>query len=877
MSPSHAGAPLLIERTTHVDSAVADPPQRSAGSAATAQGALIAVRLGVVAAGVSACIAGLAATLPPATTAVAASGPTPVTIEGGPTSSSDPTPVELSADLYVPDVTPAPAVVLAHGFGGSKGSVAEQANDLAAAGFVVVAYTARGFGDSTGTISMNSPEFEVADASRVIDHLAGLSIVETEAPGDPVVGVAGGSYGGALALMAAGLDERVDAVAADITWNDLESSLFAQSELGTDTPGVFKRLWTAIFFSAGLDSPPGRADICGRFSQEWCDAYTAVATNAPLTDEVRALMRRSSPASITDRIAVPTLLGGGQADSLFPLQQVDATAAQIRAANPDTPVKVVWHAQGHDGGVDESDRLETMTRAWFRAHLDGGPPVSLDFEVSRVTGSALDDRQSGTVEILTSPRYPGLAGESERAIPIAGPPQRILAPAGGLPAAVSSLPGIGALGGLLALVGEQVAPNQSAVFVSEPLGEPTRIIGASRVSIEVSSDAPRRASLFVGLRIETRAGAFVLPNGLVAPVNVDVGPTARRVDVELPAIVADVAAGDRLVVTVSTTDQAFRTPEEPAVYAVALAGSSVVIPQLEMTARAEGFPLWAWPLMTLGICVAMAIALRLGRPRADGVAQRPDLVGSPLVIEGLVKQYGEGVRAVAGVDITVSQGVVLGLLGPNGAGKTTTMRMAMGLIRPTEGSVFIFGERVTPGAPVLSRVGAFVEGPGFLPHLSGRENLELYWRASGRSGAMHLDEVLEIAGLGAAVDRKVRTYSQGMKQRLGIAQAMLGLPDILLLDEPTNGLDPPQIREMRQILREYATNGRTVILSSHLLSEVEQTCTDVVVMHRGTVVAAGTVGELLAGRSGDHLEDVFMDLVGSDHLVNAGPLAEGDR
>jgi ABC-2 type transport system ATP-binding protein len=369
----------------------------------------------------------------------------------------------------------------------------------------------------------------------------------------------------------------------------------------------------------------------------------------------------------------------------------------------------------------------------------------------------------------------------------------------------------------------------------------------------------------------------VLPNGLVAPVNLDVGPTPRRVDVELPAIVADVAAGDRLIVTVGTTDQAFRTPDEPAVYTVALAGSSVVIPQLEMTTRTEGFPLWAWPLMTLGVGVAMAVALRLLRPRAGGASLRPDLADSPLVIEGLVKQYGEGVRAVAGVDITVSRGVVLGLLGPNGAGKTTTMRMAMGLIRPTEGSVFVFGERVTPGAPALSRVGAFVEGPGFLPHLSGRENLELYWRASGRSGAMHLDEVLEIAGLGPAVDRKARTYSQGMKQRLGIAQAMLGLPDILLLDEPTNGLDPPQIREMRQILREYATDGRTVILSSHLLSEVEQTCTDVVVMHRGTVVAAGTVGELLAGRSGDHLEDVFMDLVGSDHLVNAGPLAEGDR
>jgi ABC-2 type transport system ATP-binding protein len=281
--------------------------------------------------------------------------------------------------------------------------------------------------------------------------------------------------------------------------------------------------------------------------------------------------------------------------------------------------------------------------------------------------------------------------------------------------------------------------------------------------------------------------------------------------------------------------------------------------------------------MALGVGIVVAIALRLLRPRVKGATVRSDVADSPLVVEGLVKQYGDGVRAVAGVDITVPRGVVLGLLGPNGAGKTTTLRMAMGLIRPTQGSVFVFGERVTPGAAALSRIGAFVEGPGFLPHLSGRENLDLYWRASGRSGEMHLEDVLEIAGLGSSIDRKVRTYSQGMKQRLGIAQAMLGLPDLLVLDEPTNGLDPPQIREMREVLRGYATDGRTVILSSHLLSEVEQTCTDVVVMHRGTVVAAGTVEQLLAGRSGEHLEDVFMDLVGSDHLVNAGPLAEEDR
>jgi ABC-2 type transport system ATP-binding protein len=796
-----------------------------------------------------------------------------VTIPGGPTSGSDPTPVELSADIYLPDVTPAPAVILAHGFGGSKESVTDQALDLAGAGFVVAAYTARGFGDSTGTISMNAPQFEIADASRVIDYLSGLDTVQTEAAGDPVVGVAGGSYGGALALMAAGLDDRVDAIAADITWNDLESSLFGQSAIGADVPGVYKQLWTSFFFSAGLDTPPGQADLCGRFSPEWCDAYTYVATNGTLTEEMRALMRQSSPASITDRITVPTLLGGGQADSLFPLAQLNANAEQIRAANPETPVKVVWHAQGHDGGVDESERLNALTRSWFQAYLADGPAVPLDFEASLTSGSALDVRESASVEILTSPTYPGIAGESELAVAVAGPPQRILAPAGGVPAAISSLPGIGGVGGLLSLLGERVAPNQGAGFISEPLTEPMRIIGASRVSLQVSSDVERQASLFVGLRIQTGAGAFVLPNGLVAPVNVDVGPTPTRVDVELPAIVADVAPGDRLIVTVGTTDQAYRMPDEPAIYTIALDEPAVVIPQVVMTTSAQGLPLWAWPLMALGVCVLVALVVWLLRLRVKGASSRPDLAESPLVVEGLVKQYGDGVRAVAGVDITVPRGVVLGLLGPNGAGKTTTLRMAMGLIRPTEGSVYVFGERITPGAAALSRIGAFVEGPGFLPHLSGRENLDLYWRASGREGEMYLDTVLEIAGLGPSIDRKVRAYSQGMKQRLGIAQAMLGLPDLLVLDEPTNGLDPPQIREMRQVLRDYAQDGRTVILSSHLLSEVEQTCSDVVVMHRGQVVAAGTVEQLLAGRSGEQLEDVFMDLVGSDHLANAGPLA----
>ncbi len=240
----------------------------------------------------------------------------------------------------------------------------------------------------------------------------------------------------------------------------------------------------------------------------------------------------------------------------------------------------------------------------------------------------------------------------------------------------------------------------------------------------------------------------------------------------------------------------------------------------------------------------------------------------PLRIHGLTKAYRNGELAVNDLSFTVEHGQVLGLLGPNGAGKTTTLRMLMGLIKPDGGEVRIFGHRVVPGAPVLSRLGSFVEGPGFLPHLNGRDNLELYWRATGRPAEdARFAEALEIAGLGKALDRAVRTYSQGMRQRLAIAQAMLGLPDLLVLDEPTNGLDPPQIREMREVLIRYARGGRTVIVSSHLLAEVEQTCSHVVVMHRGRLVTAGTVAELLSSRtpvngSGTRLEDVFLDLIG---------------
>ena len=793
--------------------------------------------------------------------------PVSMMLAGGPTSASDATPVQLDADVYIPDVTPAPAVLLAHGFGGSKEGVAEEAQALADSGYVVLAYTARGFGASTGSISMNSPDFEIADARALVDYLGSLASVSSEAPGDPVVGVGGGSYGGALALMLAGYDERIDAVVADITWNDLETSLFAQSRVEGVQPGVLKSLWTSLFFSSGLGLEPGQpVSECGRFTPEWCAAYVEAVTQGTVSPEASALMERSSPRSITERITAPVLLGAGQADSLFPLTQANANAEQIVNA----PVKVVWHAGGHDGGIAETDRLRALSQAWFDEHLRGGPAVGEVFEVSLVEASALSDRDPGTVEVLSSPTYPGLFGDGTTEMAVAAPPQQVLAPAGGAPAAITSLPGAG---GLASLAGDLLAvplPGQTAGFFTESLASSMRIVGSTRARLSVSSDRPvDDAVLFASLRVVSANGRQSLPQGLVAPIRLeDLGPEPVTVEVVLPGIVTEVAAGDRLALVIATTDQGYRMPPGPAVYTVAADGP-IQIPTLQGTTSAVGTPPWVWPLGAVIITALIWLVVALLRPRDRAGEARPELATVPLAIRDLAKEFKGGFKAVDGVSFEVPPGIVLGLLGPNGAGKTTTMRMAMGLIRPTGGDTWIFGEHVRPGAPVLARVGSFIEGPGFLPHLTGRQNLDLFWRASGREdGDPHLDQVLEIAGLGSAIDRKVRTYSQGMRQRLGIAQAMLGLPDLLVLDEPTNGLDPPQIREMRQVMHDYAASGKTVIVSSHLLSEVEQTCSHVVVMNHGHLIYSGTVADMLAGRSGLRLEDVFLELVGEGHRVD---------
>ncbi|XRQ12271.1 ATP-binding cassette domain-containing protein [Actinomadura welshii] len=207
----------------------------------------------------------------------------------------------------------------------------------------------------------------------------------------------------------------------------------------------------------------------------------------------------------------------------------------------------------------------------------------------------------------------------------------------------------------------------------------------------------------------------------------------------------------------------------------------------------------------------------------------------------LTKRYGEHL-AVDSVSLTVRRGEVYGFLGPNGAGKTTTLRMVLGLIRPSAGTATVLG-RPAGGSGVNRHVGALIEGPGFYPYLNGRDNLRVLARYRG-VGDGDVARVLERVDLTARAGDAFKTYSLGMKQRLGVAAALLGDPGLLILDEPTNGLDPAGVGDMRRLLAELAAAGHTVLLSSHMLSEVQETCDRVGVINRGRLVAEATVGEL---------------------------------
>lgn len=218
-------------------------------------------------------------------------------------------------------------------------------------------------------------------------------------------------------------------------------------------------------------------------------------------------------------------------------------------------------------------------------------------------------------------------------------------------------------------------------------------------------------------------------------------------------------------------------------------------------------------------------------------------------------QHKERVEAVRGISLAVSAGQVFGFLGPNGAGKSTTIRMIMSLIRPSQGEIHLFGQSIKKNPDILQqRVGGLVEGAMFYPFLTGRRNLEVIARTGGFYDAQRIEALLAQVNMSGRADRPVKGYSTGMKQRLGLAAALLNNPDLVILDEPTNGLDPAGIQEMRHFIRELVeTQGKTVFLSSHLLSEVEQVCDRVAIINQGQIIQEGRVADLLAAQHQLHI------------------------
>jgi ABC-2 type transport system ATP-binding protein len=247
-----------------------------------------------------------------------------------------------------------------------------------------------------------------------------------------------------------------------------------------------------------------------------------------------------------------------------------------------------------------------------------------------------------------------------------------------------------------------------------------------------------------------------------------------------------------------------------------------------------------------------------GRPRqivAPTEAPRGEGVVS---VSSLSKRYGD-VLAVDGITFSLEAGTVTGYLGPNGAGKTTTLRLLLGLAEPTAGEALVFGHRYRDLQQPIHRVGAVLESYDFHPSRSGRDHLSALTLAAGiRLG--RVEEVLDLVELRPAAGRRVRTYSLGMRQRLGLAAALLGDPELLILDEPANGLDPAGVRWLRTFLQTFAEEGRTVLVSSHLLAEVAQTVDRVLIIDHGRLLVSGSLEELTRGRQ--TLEDVYLELTG---------------
>ena len=370
-----------------------------------------------------------------------------------------------------------PAILLAHGFGETKDAVRPEAEQLGRAGFAVLTWSARGFGRSTGQVALDSPDYEVQDVEQLVSWLARQPRVMLDGPGDPRVGITGASYGGAVALLAAAYDHRIDAIVPQTTWYNLASALFPDAAGGGPAGGVFKKQWAGLLFTQGTAGPcrppgqPARAPPARRASRRRrppspprC-AAASCPRSAPCTSgppPSGGPRRRPSPCSgVPARPAwpagstCPRLLIQGEDDSLFGLDQANGNYQAIRRNG--APVDMVWFAGGHDGGNQETSRITQLTTEWFTRWLKAPHPWSRADHAARPGHSARTgqpafavtrdlgyDPSSGNdvLGVATAARYPGLGGTRRTAVRLGGPAQTIVNPPGGAPPSMSGLPGL---------------------------------------------------------------------------------------------------------------------------------------------------------------------------------------------------------------------------------------------------------------------------------------------------------------------------------------------------------------------------------------------------------------------------------------------------
>ncbi len=559
------------------------------------------------------------------------------------TSGSGADAVELDTTLFIPDGAesePAPAIIVAHGFGGGKNSVQGVASKLAENGYVALTYTARGFGESTGEISIDAPDYEIADARTMIDLLAERPEVLQDSEGDPRVGMYGRSYGGALALLTAGYDERVDVISPGSTWNSLVSSIFPNDAgappaltPAADPPpsedGVFKRSWAEIFVEAGggvLPAPgePASSMQCGNFRPELCSALGESAADGELTPELQQLMEASSPASVLDRITAPTLFVQGEGDTLFPLSEADANARGI-AANG-TPVKMIWYSGGHGGQTTKGDtRLQlNELSAWFDYYLRGeGDQPDTTFTYSLFQGDGTS--RTGTPPVLESvDAYPGLGsgggGVARTDIALTGDPQEVLSPAGGTPAALSALPPGLELDEENPRTDENPIdiPGQFAVFESAAFESDMQVLGAPVIDVQIASSTGD-AVIFGKVYDVDPDGTATLLRGLVAPIRLgglaESLDSAEPVTLTLPAIAHVFPAGHQMQVALASTDQVYELPSDERTYQVMLSSGTVGVPQGDGVVVAASSGKGAPPVrlfVIIGVAVLVVIAIGAG-------------------------------------------------------------------------------------------------------------------------------------------------------------------------------------------------------------------------------------------------------------------------